>query len=365
MGRREWLLILGFVLLGTVVYHLTAPARPDGGSGRSLARLWQDLRAELRGRTFKLVETRRETAAVGSGIDDIRVSDFRGEIIVTGTERPDVEGRLTLDVYGADEADAREQARDVVLALEPAGGTLQVVVRQPLTRRQGRATLHLAVPARLGLAAVLRGGRLEAHQVGGVSLDTRLAEVQLEGVGAVTGEHRDAPLEVRSASALRLATRRAPLRISSVPGEVTLEATDGRLLLRELGGPVRLETRRAEVELEAIGGTVSLTCSDGRVTVRRAAAAVTFDGRRTRFVLEAARAAPLTVTSTDEVVEVTLPPEGARLEIAAEEARVSLPADTLTVTRAGATERASGTIGRGAASWSIRSRRGDVIVRRP
>lgn len=365
MGRREWLLILGFVLLGTVVYHLTAPARPEGGAGRSFARLWQDLRAELRGRTFRLAATRRETAAVGADIGDIRISDFRGEVIVTGTDRSDVEAALTLDVYGADEADARERAREVVLVIRPAGEALQVEVGQPSTRRQGRATLHLAVPARLGLAAVLRGGRLEARNLGRASLDTRLTEVQLERIGGtVAGEHRDAPLDVTSAGALRLVTRRAPLRISGVSGEVTLEATDGRLLLRELGGSVRLETRRAEVELEAIAGTVSMTCSDGRVTIRRPAAGVTFDGRRTRFVLEAARAVPLTVTSTDEAVDVTLPPEGARLEIAAEDARVSLPAGTLAVTRAGTTERASGTIGRGAAAWSIRSLRGDIVVRR-
>lgn len=365
MGRREWLLILGFVLLGTIVYRLTAPARPDGGAGRSPARLWQDLRTELRGRTFRLAAARRQTVPVGSGIGDIRIGDFRGEVIVTGTERPDVEALLTLDVYGADEVDARERARDLVLAIEPAGGALQVEVRQPSARRQGRATLHLAVPFQLGLVAALRGGRLEARNIGRASLDTRLTEVQLEGIGgAVTGEHRDAPLEVTSAGALRLATRRAPLRIAGVSGEVRLEATDGRLVLREVGGPVRLETRRTEVELEALGGAAWLTCSDGRVTVRRAAAGVSFDGRRTRFVLEAAHPVPLTVTSTDELVEVTLPPEGARLEVAAEAARVSLPADTLAVTRVGTTERASGTIGRGGAAWSIRSVRGDIVVRR-
>jgi hypothetical protein len=365
MGRREWLLILGFVLVGTVVYHLTAPERPDGGVGRSLGQRWQDLRAELRGRSFKLAATRRETAAVGAGIRDIRVGEFRGDVTVAGTDRPDVEAVLTLDVYGADEPDAREQARAVVLAIEPAGDALQVEVRQPPSRRRGRAALHLAVPARLGLAVVLRGGRLEARDLAQVSLDTRLAEVHLERIaGAITGEHRDAPLEVVSGGALRLVTRRASVRIAGVPGEVTLEATDGRLLLRDLGGPVRLEVRRADVELDAIGGTVSVTSSDGRLAVRRAAAAVTFDGRRTRFALEAARAAPLTVTSTDDIVDVTLPPEGARLEIAAEEASVRLPPDTLTVTKEGTTERASGTVGRGTVAWSIRSLRGDIVVRR-
>lgn len=364
MGKREWLLILGFVILGTVVYHFTAPARPEGGTGRSLSRLWQELRAELSGRNFKLAATRRETVAVGAAIRVVRIAEFRGDLVVTGGDRPDVEAVLTLDVYGADEADAREQAKGIVLTLEPRGEALQVEVRQPTTRRQGRATLHLTVPARLGLAAALRGGRLEARDLAGATLDTRLAEVRLERIaGAVTGEHRDAPLEVSRAGTLRAVTRRAPVRLSGISGEVALEATDGRVSLREVGGPVRLESRRADVELEAPGGSVSVTASDGRLTVRRAAAGVTFDGRRTRFVFDAARAAPLTVTSTDEVVDVTLPPDGARLDVVAEEAQVRVPPGTLTVTREGTVERARGVVGRGSAAWSIRSRRGDVVVR--
>ena len=365
MGKREWLLIVGFVILGTVVYHFTAPARPEGGGGRSLSRLWQHLQAELRGRNFKLAATRRETVAVGAAIRIVRIADFRGDLTVTGADREDVEALLALDVYGADEADAREQAKEVVLALEPSGEVLQVEVRQPPTRRQGRAALHLAVPTRLGLAAAVRGGRLEARDVAGATLDTRLAEVRLERIaGAVTGEHRDAPLEVAQAGTLRAVTRRAPVRISGISGEVALEATDGRVSLREVRGPVRLESRRADVELEALGGSASVTASDGRVTVRRAAAGVTFDGRRTRFVFEAARAAPLTVTSMDDVVEVTLPPEGARLEVVVEEAQIRLPPGTLTVTKEGTIERARGVVGRGSAVWSIRSRRGDIVVRR-
>lgn len=364
MGKREWLLILGFVILGTVVYHFTAPARPESGIGRSLSRLWQHLQAELRGRSFKLAATRRETVAVGAPIRVVRIAEFRGDLTVTGVDRPDVEALLTLDVYGADEADAREQAKGIVLTLEPSGEVLQVEVRQPPTRRQGRATLHLAVPARLGLAAALRGGRLEARDLAAATLDTRLAEVRLERIaGAVTGEHRDAPLEVSRAGSLRVVTRRAPVRISGISGDVALEATDGRVSLREVGGPIRLESRRVDVELEAVGGSVSVTASDGRVTVRRAAAGVTFDGHRTRFVLDAARAAPLTVTSTDEVVDVMLPPEGARLEVVAEEAQIRLPAGTLTVAKEGAIERARGVVGRGPAAWTIRSRRGDIVVR--
>ena len=46
MGKRELLLIAVFVVVGTGVYQMTAPARP-GVSGFSLSRLLEHVRSEI------------------------------------------------------------------------------------------------------------------------------------------------------------------------------------------------------------------------------------------------------------------------------------------------------------------------------
>jgi hypothetical protein len=64
MGKRELLLIVGFVVAGTLVYYATAPAKAPGEEGFSVGKILDAVRREVRGNHFS-AEVEHHVVPVG------------------------------------------------------------------------------------------------------------------------------------------------------------------------------------------------------------------------------------------------------------------------------------------------------------
>ena len=88
MGKRELLLIVGFIVLGVVVYQVTTPAaRPRQAAGPS------------RRSSATSASTSTRTAAVGPGafrverevpdeVTELRITGVRGNVTLVGADEP-------------------------------------------------------------------------------------------------------------------------------------------------------------------------------------------------------------------------------------------------------------------------------------
>ncbi len=86
MGKRELLLIVAFVIVGAVVYQVTAPPPAPGERSFSLGRVIESIRREVRGNRASAEKTTTSTHPLDAGVTELRVV-ARGEITVTGEER--------------------------------------------------------------------------------------------------------------------------------------------------------------------------------------------------------------------------------------------------------------------------------------
>src|SRR5829696_8303228 len=96
MGKRELLLVVGFIVLGAVVYQVTAgPADPSRRSW-SFAGMIQQMRREVSGNQASGKSRSTLTAPAPSSLRELRLVMRSGKITVTGEDREDI--AFTIDV---------------------------------------------------------------------------------------------------------------------------------------------------------------------------------------------------------------------------------------------------------------------------
>ena len=364
MGKRELLLIGVFVVVGVVVWRLTAPPPAPGEEGFSLARAWRSARSAVQSDAARATATRGERIRVDAVVDRVVVAEFRGEVGVVGVDEGEVAAELQATLSGPDEAAAQRLAEAVRLRLEPDGGDVRVRVTLPDTRRPPDLSLRLRVPRRLRVKLSAQARRLEVRDVAGLELDVRRSSVTVTGVaGPLLGEQRDGELEVSDAGSVRLVLRRVDARLARIGGTAVIEATDGDLTVRE-AGRLELQARRVEVEVERVRGEAQMVGTDGRIDVRDAGGRLRFEGRRCPLQLAPVPDAGADVSSEDAGVELRLPASGAVLDLVASGGEIRVPEGTVRVDRREGVSRAAGAIGTGATSLRVRTTGGDIVVRR-
>ena len=77
MGKRELLLIVGFIMVGTMVYFATAPEPAPGQQGFSLSRIVDHVRREIRGNPGSAEVTTSTTIPLKASITELRFDDPR------------------------------------------------------------------------------------------------------------------------------------------------------------------------------------------------------------------------------------------------------------------------------------------------
>src|SRR5438445_614133 len=127
MGKRELVLVTVFVVLGFVVYQLTAPPPPPGSEGISLSGIFRNMKRGVQGARESATVDSAQTVTIAPNVKELRINIARaGDLTVTGEDRPDVAAEIHVTARGFDQAEARAAASAPKLKIEPVGDALVV-----------------------------------------------------------------------------------------------------------------------------------------------------------------------------------------------------------------------------------------------
>lgn len=363
MGKRELVLIAVFIVLGTGLYHLTAPPNPDG-RGFSLRGMVDQIRREVGPRKEYLGDQRTETIAIGPEISEVRLARAH-RVEIRGTDTPNA--RLQIKVYstGLDETEARTFAKRVELRQQRSGDVLALEFTYPEEATQ-RTMVSLELPSRVRVRITRSRGGVEVKGVAALELDQTGGEVTVAGIdGMVRGSHSGGAIIVEKAKEIELSVRRCEVTLTDVVGDVRLDAASGgSLSARGVGGNLTIEGNRLAVELEGVAGTISADLTQGHFEASGISSRLRVDARGTAIRMELARPVPATAYTTDETIDVRLPAEGGlTLDVNVEDGDIRLPSGAPEVTTLDDTRRARGDLRGGGPALQLRTSHADIVVR--
>jgi hypothetical protein len=367
MGKRELLLIVGFVVFGAIVYQITAPPPREGEQGFSLSRMMDTIRREVRGNRASAEVVQTQTYGVAPGSEEIRLRLGTESLTITGEDRGDIGSELRVWSNGFDSAEAERYARETTLKVSDSGSIVSIEIHYPEEARQ-RANLVLRVPARMRLQVARYSGRLNITNAAAAELlDTRGTTNVRQIAGGVIAAHRGGDLTIADAGAVKLNTRGSDVTVSRIRGNVSIQTQAGEVRGSELGGTVDIETSATDLtmdKLEKTPGPIRVNASAGEVRLRGLAAETRIDARNTLIDLVIDQPAAITVYNEDEDVTITAPRAGYRLDATVKGGQLTAP-EPLEVTDSDDEQRAAGSIGGGGPTLTLRVTRADLRVRAP
>jgi hypothetical protein len=363
MGKRELLIIVGFVVVGALAYQCTAPPA-TGNSGFSFGDIFKEVRREVRGNPGRGTFVHTATIEAPPSLREVRIVSVAGAVEVIGESRTSVAYEFTVSSNGPDDAGAVELAKQTLLERDDLGDAIILRGRYPEPGSQ-TASLVIRVPERLAV-------RVESAR--GVKM-SNLAAAHLEGnrgdiavttiAGSVTGVHQDGDFGITGARSVKLRLTRSQATITKIVDGLTLDVRDGECGISESAGAVEVDQIRSEVTVAAHRGTVTVRGSDGRITIQHPTAETRVDMRRAEVELVMAQAVPTTVLTSDEPVRLLLVGTPAFvLDAGTTDAAIQATDFGLTPDPRAPHARLSHTFGGGTVRVSLRNTRGEIIVRK-
>ncbi len=363
MGKRELLLIVGFVVLGAAVYQLTVPPDPEGRSRFNLGQLIDSVKREVQGNQASAEHRTETTEALGADIDELRLDNV-ATVTLVGEDRLDLALDLTVVSTGFDEAEARTLAEATVPRIDLSGRVATLSIDYPEGGRQ-TATLVVHVPSRL--RARIRGARRDSRVSGvaAVELEATRGDLTVEHVeGAIDGDHVGGALRVNEAGSVSLTARSCDIELAGIAGDTRLDLTGGTARVTRLGGHLEITGRSVEIEADEVGGTARFDLRGGEVTLVGVGHEVRFDGRATDLTLALAGPAPVTAITSDGTIRFTAPPTGGfTLDATATGGSLRVSGLDVPIAREGETQRAAGDVAGGGPTVALRATGGTIDVR--
>jgi hypothetical protein len=364
MGKRELLLVLGFAVVGWVVYQLTAS--PDRGQGtrRSFGQLIQSVRREIQGNPARIERRTDTTEPLGADIDEVRIEGV-STVTLLGEDRADLALELTVVSTGINEAVAGSLADATVPRVDVSGRLVTLSIEYPDAGRQ-TASLIVRVPARLR-ARIRRARAIRVSGLAAADFADSRGDVVLEHIaGPVEGDHVGGNVRITRAGDVTLTARSAHVRLEEVSDTANLELTGGTLRAARLTGEFELRGRSVDAEIERPGAPARIEMTGGRVVLRGASHEVQFDGSSTDLVLALEAPAPVTAIANGGSIRLVAPPTGGfTLDALATDQPVRLSGIDVAVSRVGDGERAAGHIAGGGPIVALRSHNGSLEVSSP
>lgn len=362
MGKRELLLIFGFVIAGVVLYRLQAPPTrtPSGGLGALVRRLAREVRPEL-GRAER---EHAATHAIDAAVAEVRVRGVAHATVV-GEDRREVVTLLRVTSTGADEPEAARLAEATTLRADRTGEVVLLTVDYPSDGRQD-ASLTVRVPARLRVRLEDVRAGFQVSGVAAVALASTRGPARITQVRElVDGDHRGGALALGDVGSVRLRTRRTAVTLERVRGGLTLDVTEGSVRARAVAGPVQLDARSADVEVDGLAQSVTAMVAGGRLHLAGVAGPVRCEAQGADVRLALVRPVEVTAFTTRGALEVTLPAgAGADVDAATRVGSLHLDGLDLPIAVDGSSHRARGVVGHGGPRVSLRTSRGPLTIRR-
>jgi hypothetical protein len=369
MGKRELLLICGFIAFGAIVYHASAPTEAPGQQGFSIARIVDHVRREIRGNRASAELTSTRNLPIPPGTEEVRFETGSAPLTITGEDREDVQCELKVWSSGYDEAEAKRYAAETVLQSTDAGSSLVLSISYPEPATQ-RATLIVRMPSELAVRVQPSRGKIEVSNVAAVELVEARGHATIKDIdGKLTAMHRGGELNIEDVHELKINARGSTINLKDIGGEAMLTLQAGELHGSSLEGPIEVESNGATIEFEDLDdmhAPLRIDATGGKVALSGLSSETRIEGRNTRIEVALDKPAPLTIyNEDDEVTEVTLSSGGYTVDAVTSHGRITLqPEDLLKIKKTEDEQRASGTINGGGPTISLRTKRGDIRISR-
>jgi hypothetical protein len=364
MGKRELLIIAGFVVVGALVYQFTAPPSTNT-SGFSFANIFNEARREMRGNPGRATVTHTATIPLEAGHRELRILRLTESVQVIGEDRNDIEYALAVSSTGPDDATAKQYADKTIFERDDVAESLVLRVFYPDEASQ-ETSLVIKVPARLAVRVENAQGVTIAG-VAAAHLEAARGTITLTDIaGAVTGSHQDDDVTVTNVGSVKLRLQRLRSKFENVTGGLTLDVRDGECSIAKSAGPVEVDSQRAEVTVTGHRGATIVRGTDGRVTLDSPAAESKVDMRRAEVEVTLTGNVPVTILTTDQTARVIIK-ETASVELDAMSTSGKIQATDVNLTpeTVGENTKLVHTFGTGrGARVTIRNTRGEIVVRR-
>ena len=204
MGKRELLLVIGFVVVGALVYQLTAPPAQAGEKSFSFSQVMEAVRRHVRGNRASTEVTNQTTYPLTAGTNELRVSLSAQSLTIIGEDRSDIAAELRVWSNGYDDAEAEKLAKATALKPVEGAGSLSLGISYPDPGTQ-RAHVVLKVPSRLRVQIAAYGGRLTITGTADVELLNTRGQAEVKEIsGRVSGTHRGGDLNISDVGSLKL-----------------------------------------------------------------------------------------------------------------------------------------------------------------
>jgi hypothetical protein len=367
MGKRELLLIAGFLMVGTMVYLATAPEPAPGERGFSFSRIMDEIRREVRGNHASAEVVTSTTIPLKPSVTELRFEPASATLNVIGEDRTDLSCEMLVWSNGADENEARKYATETKLKLTDTGATLSLSIDYPEPGQQ-RATLTVRAPRNLPVRIQPSRGKLDIADLDNVELAEARGQVTLRRIAArLVVTHRGGPLTIESVAGLKLNSRGSNVTLKDTRGQSTLQMQAGELRASALAGATEIESSNTRINIDDAGAArkpLRLTTVGGSATLAGVASELRVDARDTRLVVGVDKPAPIAIyTEGDDPLTVTLPRSGFELEALAIDGRLTVPEGLPPVKTNNNEQRASGRVGGGGPTITLRASRPELTIK--
>jgi hypothetical protein len=367
MGKRELLIIIIFVAIGTVAYQFTAPPA-TGDRGFSFSKIFSEARREMRGNPGSGKYVHKASIPVPADVREIRLIAVSEGVKILGDSKGDtVDYEFTVNSNGPDDATALGYAKETALERDHLGDSMVFRAVYPKPASQ-RSTITMHVPARVAVRVESSLGA-DISGVAAVHLEAMRSTVTLSKVaGSVTGAQQDGDFTINEAGSVKLRLIRSKSKITNVKGGLTLDLRDTDSDITESAGTIEVDEVRSDLSISDHKGASAITVrgNDGGITILRPTAETRVDVRRAEVELLVDRAVPMTIITSDESLRLILAGTPAfSLDAAASDAAIQatefylkpevVEADAKLVHQFGA---------KSDVRITLRNTRGDVILRK-
>jgi hypothetical protein len=372
MGKRELLLVVCFVIVGALVYQVTAPSPSPNERGLSIGRLIEAARREVGGNRALAELTTTTSHKIPPELTELRITGPIAEVSVQGEDRADVESTLYVNSRAYNDAEAKTYAQQSKLVADTTASALILRMEFPSPGRQ-RSTVKLKVPKRLRIRVEPGSAMLEVQNVAAVEIAGTRGDATLRQIaGRVEVSHRGGDVTIEDVGSLEFNGRSGSLKLTGVRGDASIKLDGGgEITAAGLAGRLDLESRNAEVTLEKLEparGPIRVTAIGGTVTIKGLKCEARIDVRNAELRVAMAGPAQVAIYNEGDTVALTPPPGGFNLDALVIDGRVT--PDTmvaelgLTVAHAEADKEARlvGAVRGGGPTITVRSTRGDLSL---
>lgn len=305
MGKRELLIIIVFVAIGTVAYQIAAPPA-TGDRGFSFSKIFSEARREMRGNPGQGKFVHKGSVPIPADLREVRLIGVSEGVKILGDAQGNtVEYEFTVSSNGPDDATALGYAKETALERDDLGDSMVFRAVYPKPASQ-RSTITMHVPARV--AVRIEGGLgADVKDVAAVHMEGMRSTVTLSNVaGSITGVHQDGDFIITGAKSLKLRLIRSKTKIAKVTDGLTLDLRDTDTEITESAGALEVDEVRSDLSVSDHKGAITVRGNDGSVTITRPTAETRVDVRRAEIELLVERAVPMTIITSDESLRLIL-----------------------------------------------------------